>query len=131
MKTISVVTPCYNEEVNVRDCYEAIRRIFGDQLQGYRREHIFCDNASDDQTLEILREIAAADPHVKIIVNARNFGPLRNTYNGAMASTGDAVLLFMPADLQDPPELLPEFVKLLKPEMRSYTASARFGKRGA
>ncbi|WP_407118299.1 glycosyltransferase family 2 protein [Bradyrhizobium sp. LMG 9283] len=112
MKTLSIVTPCYNEEVNVRDCYEAIRKVFDDRLPCYRREHIFCDNASDDRTVEILREIAAADPHVKIIVNARNFGPLRNTFNGVMASTGDAVLLFMPADLQDPPELLPDFVKL-------------------
>jgi len=62
--------------------------------------------------LNILKEIAAADPAVKIIVNARNFGPLRNTYNGVMASSGDAVLLFLPADLQDPPELIPQFVAL-------------------
>ena len=99
MKTISVITPCYNEELNVRDCYEAIRKIFDHDLKGYQREHIFCDNASDDRTVEILREIAASDPSVKVIVNARNFGPLRNTYNGVMASRGDAVLLFMPADL--------------------------------
>lgn len=112
MKTISVVTPCFNEELNVRDCYEAVRRVFDEKLQGYRREHIFCDNASDDRTVEILRGIAVADPSVRIIVNARNFGPLRNTFNGVMASGGDAVLLFMPADLQDPPELLPEFVRL-------------------
>lgn len=112
VKTISVITPCYNEELNVRDCYEAIRKIFDSELKGYRREHIFCDNASDDRTMEILREIAAQDPAVKIIVNARNFGPLRNTYNGVMASTGDAVLLFMPADMQDPPDLLPHFVEL-------------------
>ncbi|MBR0856693.1 glycosyltransferase family 2 protein [Bradyrhizobium liaoningense] len=112
MKTVSIVTPCYNEELNVRDCYEAIRHLFEGELKGYRREHIFCDNASDDRTVEILREIAAGDPNVKIIVNARNFGPLRNTFNGVMAASGDAVLLFMPADQQDPPELIPEFVKL-------------------
>jgi len=110
MKTISVVTPCYNEELNVRDCYEAVKSTFADHLQRYSREHIFCDNASTDRTLDILKDIAASDPCVKIIVNARNFGPLRNTYNGVMASSGDAVLLFLPADLQDPPELLPEFV---------------------
>lgn len=112
MKTISVITPCFNEELNVRDCYEAVRRIFDNKLADYRREHIFCDNASQDGTLAILREIAATDRSVRIIVNARNFGPLRNTYNGVMASTGDAVLLFLPADLQDPPELIPDFVKL-------------------
>ena len=112
MKTISVVTPCFNEELNIRDCYDAVRRVFDENLPGYQREHIFCDNASEDRTVEILREIAASDKSVRIIVNARNFGPLRNTFNGVMCSSGDAVLLFMPADLQDPPELLPDFVKL-------------------
>jgi len=111
MKTVSIVTPCFNEELNVRDCYLAVCSLFEEKLPGYRREHIFCDNASSDGTLEILKEIAAADPAVKIIVNTRNFGPLKNTYNGVMASSGDAVLLFLPADLQDPPELLPEFLK--------------------
>ncbi|MET4089336.1 glycosyltransferase family 2 protein [Bradyrhizobium sp. S3.5.5] len=112
MKTITIVTPCYNEELNVRDCYEAVRQVFSEHLPGYQREHIFCDNASEDRTVEILRNIAATDKSVRIIVNARNFGPLRNTFNGVMASSGDAVLLFMPADLQDPPELIPDFVKL-------------------
>jgi len=110
MKTISIVTPCYNEELNVRECYEAVKQLFDTSLKKYRREHIFCDNASTDGTLAILREIAAADSDVRVIVNARNFGPLKNTYNGVMATAGDAVLLFLPADLQDPPELLPEFV---------------------
>lgn len=112
MKTISVVTPCFNEELNIRDCYEAVKKVFDTKLQGYQREHIFCDNASEDRTVEILRDIAATDKSVRIIVNARNFGPLRNTFNGVMAAHGDAVLLFMPADLQDPPELIPDFVKL-------------------
>jgi glycosyltransferase involved in cell wall biosynthesis len=112
LKTISVITPCFNEELNVQDCYQAVRDIFITKLSGYRREHIFCDNASTDKTLEILKNIAAADHDVRIIVNARNFGPLKNTFNGAMASSGDAVLLFLPADMQDPPELLPQFVDL-------------------
>ncbi|WP_312015557.1 glycosyltransferase [Bradyrhizobium liaoningense] len=129
MKTISVVTPCYNEELNVRDCYDAVRRVFDERLQGYRREHIFCDNAYDDRTVDILREIAAGDPSIKIIINARNFGPLRNTFNGVMAAGGDAVLLFMPADLQDPPELIPDFMKLwegLRDRLR-YPGGARGG----
>lgn len=111
MKTISIVTPCFNEQLTVRDCYDAVRSLFDSELAGYRREHVFCDNASTDDTVKILREIAAADPNVRVIVNARNFGPLRNTFNGVMAATGDAVLLFLPADLQDPPELIPEFVR--------------------
>ena len=112
MKTISIVTPCFNEELNVRECYEAIKALFARELPNYRREHIFCDNASTDKTVEILREIAASDPDVKVIVNARNFGPLRSNYNGVMAASGDAVLLCMVADLQDPPELIPQFVRL-------------------
>jgi glycosyltransferase involved in cell wall biosynthesis len=111
VRAITVVTPCFNEELNVQECYEAVRNLFANELAAYRREHIFCDNASTDGTLAILRKIAAADRSVKIIVNRRNFGPLKNTYNGVMASSGNAVLLFLPADLQDPPDLLPQFVK--------------------
>jgi glycosyltransferase involved in cell wall biosynthesis len=110
-KTISIVTPCFNEEASVRECYETIKRVFDTELPGYAREHIFCDNASTDGTVAILREIAAADPAVRVIVNARNFGILRNNFNGVLAAGGDAVVLFMPVDLQDPPELIPTFVK--------------------
>src|ERR1700736_4987524 len=99
MKTISIVTPCYNEELNVRDCHDAVRKMFDDELKEYRREHIFCDNASTDSSAAILRSLAAEDPGVRVILNARNFGPLRNTFNGVMAATGDAVLLFLPADM--------------------------------
>jgi polyisoprenyl-phosphate glycosyltransferase len=112
MKIISVITPCYNEELNIRDCYEAIKALFEGELKAYRREHVFCDNASSDRTVETLREIAGADKDIKIILNARNFGPMRSNYNGVMAARGDAVLLFLPADLQDPPELIPQFVQL-------------------
>jgi glycosyltransferase involved in cell wall biosynthesis len=111
MKTISIVTPCFNEEASVKECYEAVRNIMAKDLPSYRREHIFCDNCSSDRTLEILRDIAAGDPCVKVIVNTRNFGILRNNYNGVMAATGDAVVLFMPVDLQDPPELIPTLVR--------------------
>ncbi|MDR3376210.1 MAG: glycosyltransferase family 2 protein [Ancalomicrobiaceae bacterium] len=112
MKTISVVTPCYNEELTIRECHERVSAVFRDKLPNYALEHVFCDNASSDQTVAILREIAATDPSVKVIVNARNFGPMRSNYNGVMAASGDIVLLFLPADLQDPPELIPEFVAL-------------------
>jgi len=112
MKTISIITPCFNEETGIRECYEEVRRVFADRLPNHRREHIFCDNGSTDRTVEILKEIAARDFDVKIIVNSRNFGILNNTYNGVMNASGDAVFLFVPADLQDPPELMPQFVQL-------------------
>lgn len=112
MKTISVVTPCYNEERGIAECVETVQEIFREQLPNYKLEHIFCDNCSTDRTIEILKELSAKYPGVKIIVNSRNFGILKNTYNGVLAATGDAVLLFLPADLQDPPELIPEMVRL-------------------
>lgn len=111
-KTISVVTPCYNEEDGIRECRDVVSRIFSEHLPNYQLEHIFCDNASTDQTVEILKEMAEESTSVKVIINSRNFGILRNTYNGVMRATGDAVILFLPADLQDPPELIPEFVTL-------------------
>lgn len=111
MKKISVITPCFNEEDGIIECVEVVRKIFERDLPGYDLEHIFCDNCSTDNTVNILKELAATDKRIKIIVNSRNFGILKNTYNGVLNSTGDAVILFMPADLQDPPELIPEFVK--------------------
>jgi glycosyltransferase involved in cell wall biosynthesis len=111
-KTISIATPCFNEEENVRDCYEAVKTLFDGPLASYRREHVFADNCSTDRTAEMLREIAAGDPDVRVIINARNFGPMRSTYNAVLATSGDAILLFQPADMQDPPSLLPEFVAL-------------------
>ena len=107
---ISVVTPCFNEEEGIADCYRAVRRVFDDELPDYDYEHVFCDNASTDGTLGILKGIAAVDPRVRIIANSRNFGPLASNLNGVLATRGDAVLVALPADVQDPPELIPEFI---------------------
>lgn len=112
MKTISIISPAFNEEGNVRACHEAVRALFDGPLKGYRREHIFADNGSADATPDLLREIATADPDVRVILNARNFGPSRSTYNALKAATGDAVVVFLPVDLQDPPEVIVEFVRL-------------------
>jgi len=110
-KLVSILTPCFNESTNVRDCASAVRRLFETVLREYEYEHIFCDNASTDDTVEILRQIAHDDPHVKVIVNARNFGPFRSAFNGLLSARGEAVVVFLAADLQDPPELIPEFVR--------------------
>lgn len=112
MKKISIVSPAYNEEGNVRTCYEAVRTLFEGPLAAYQREHIFADNASTDNTPHILRDLAAADLNVKVILNARNFGPSRSTFNALRHATGDAVVVFLPVDLQDPPEVIIEFVRL-------------------
>jgi glycosyltransferase involved in cell wall biosynthesis len=79
-------------------------------LPGYDYEHLFIDNASKDKTVEILRELAAADKRVKVIVNTRNFGHVRSPYHAFLQARGDAVVSCV-ADLQDPPELIPQFVR--------------------
>ncbi len=108
---ISIVTPCFNEEENIHDCHDAVRALFEGELRDYDFEHIFCDNNSADRTVAILKSIAARDRRVKIIVNSRNFGPFCSNFNGILSTRGDAVLTFLPADLQDPPEMIPEMVR--------------------
>jgi glycosyltransferase involved in cell wall biosynthesis len=112
MKRLSICTPCFNEVDNIRRCYEAVRALFDNELKDYEREHIFSDNYSTDGTSDVLRAIAAQDPCVKVILNARNFGIVRSSTNGIFSATGDAVFMFMPADLQEPPALMPQFVRL-------------------
>jgi glycosyltransferase involved in cell wall biosynthesis len=111
-KLLSVVTPCYNEEASIVHCYETVRDILAKELPAYDYEHIIADNASTDRTLDLLRDIAGRDPRVKVIANARNFGPMRSHFNALLAASGDVVVVFVPADLQDPPELIPQFVRL-------------------
>lgn len=110
MKKITIVSPCFNEELNVEACHHAVRALFDGPLAAYEREHIFSDNASTDRTPDLLREIAERDPAVKVIVNARNYGPFRSNFNALRYATGDAVLVFLAVDLQDPPAVIPEFV---------------------
>src|SRR5579862_8245734 len=109
IRTVTVLTPCYNEEGNVRTLYERVRAVF-QPLDEYRYEHLFIDNASTDATVSILRDIAARDKGVKVIVNTRNFGHIRSPYHALLQCRGDAVI-GMAADLQDPPELIPAFLE--------------------
>jgi glycosyltransferase involved in cell wall biosynthesis len=108
-RLVSIVTPCYNEEGNVREMYEAIKAIFA-SLPEYRYEHLFIDNASKDLTPRLLRELAAADPNVKVILNARNFGHVRSGYYALLQTAGDAVIA-LAGDFQDPPGLIPDFLR--------------------
>jgi len=112
MRKISIVTPCYNEELNVDECYEQVRALFEGPLNRYEHEHIFCDNSSTDGTVGKLQAIAQRDKRVKIIVNSRNFGAFANIFNGLAATSGDAVVVMLAADLQDPPAIMTDFVRL-------------------
>lgn len=108
MPLISIITPCFNEEENVELVHAKVREVCS-AIPGVDYEHLFMDNASTDRTVEILRRLAAEDPRVKVIVNARNFGHLRSPYHGLLQCTGDAAMI-VAADLEDPPELIPQFV---------------------
>jgi len=109
MKHISIMTPCYNEEENVRELYAAVKTEMA-KLPHYTYEHVFIDNASRDQTPVILKEIAAADKNVKVIINTRNFGHIRSPHYALMQCTGDCVIGLC-ADFQDPIELIPKFLQ--------------------
>jgi len=108
-KTISIITPCYNEEANVMNLYKQVRQVMAD-IGSYPYEHIFIDNHSADNTVPILKSIASQDPNVKIIVNARNFGHIRSPIHALFAARGDAVISIV-ADLQDPPAMIHEFIR--------------------
>lgn len=108
MKRISILTPCFNEAENVEELHAQVARVMSG-LPQYQFEHIFIDNASTDGTVPILRRLAAADPTVKVILNARNFGHIRSPFHGILQARGDAVVC-MSADLQDPPAMIKDFV---------------------
>lgn len=108
-KIISILTPCYNEEKGIEECYLGIKAVFEKKLSRYGYEHIFIDNCSTDKTVDILKEIANRDSRVKIIVNSRNFGLSRSPYYGKLQASGDAVIPVV-ADLQTPPEIIPQFI---------------------
>jgi glycosyltransferase involved in cell wall biosynthesis len=109
MKLITIITPCYNEELNVREIHRRVMAMAA-QLPEYRFEHLFADNASKDGTVAILRGMASDDPSVKVIVNARNFGPDRSGMHAILQAEGDAVGSIA-ADCQDPPELFVEMIR--------------------
>jgi glycosyltransferase involved in cell wall biosynthesis len=109
MPLLTIFTPCYNEEENVAEVHRQVKEVMA-TLPGYDYDHLFIDNASTDGTVEILRGLAAQDQHVKVIVNTRNFGTVRSPYHAMLVARGDAVVCLV-ADLQDPPELIPQFVR--------------------
>ncbi len=108
--SISILTPCRNERDNIRTLYEQVRDVM-ERLPELSYTHLLIDNASDDGTQNELRKIAAEDSRVRVILNQRNFGHVRSPYHALLQASGDAVIA-MASDLQDPPALIPEFVRL-------------------
>ena len=110
MKKISVVVPMYYEEEVAKECYTRLKGVL-DKIENYSYEIIFVNDGSKDKTLEILKDIAKEDENSKIISFARNFGHQCAVTAGLRYVTGDAIVI-IDADLQDPPELIPEMLKL-------------------
>lgn len=109
MKKISLFTPCYNEEGNVYEMYLRVTEVMK-TLPQYDYEYVLIDNCSTDRTPDILRKIASEDERIKVIFNLKNFGPSRSGSHGFFQTSGDVSICFA-CDFQDPPELIPEFIK--------------------
>lgn len=106
-KLISIVTPTFNEEDNIKELCESIASEL--KKTNYDYEHIVIDNSSTDNTTEILRDLAKQDKNIKVIINSRNFGHVRSPVHGLLQSKGDAAILMM-SDFQDPIELIPQYI---------------------
>jgi glycosyltransferase involved in cell wall biosynthesis len=109
MRKISVVTGCYNEEGNLVELYERLVTVLNG-LSEFTYEIIIADNCSTDGSRSILRKLAAQDKQVKVIFNSNNFGQIRSPFNALLHASGDCVVA-MCSDLQNPPEMIVEFVK--------------------
>jgi len=108
-KLVCVMIPCFNEEDNIEPLYQRVTAAFATiPDQAYCLQ--FIDNASTDGTVGRIKALAACDPKVRLIVNVRNFGAMRSGLHGFLQAPGDAVIN-MVADLQDPPEMIPDFIK--------------------
>lgn len=110
MKKVSVVIPMYYEEEVAEECYNRVIKVLKN-IKNYQYEIIFVNDGSKDKTLEILENIARKDSNVKILSFSRNFGHQAAVTAGIKYITGDAIVI-IDADLQDPPELIPEMLKL-------------------
>lgn len=106
---ITILIPCYNERENVRDLALAIDRVF-QQEPGYDHTLLFIDNASTDGTRSVLREMAHESPRIRVILNARNFGHIRSPFHALLQVDSDCCLT-MACDFQDPPEMIPRFLR--------------------
>ena len=110
MKKLSVIVPMYCEEAVIGECYKRLTNIMK-KIDNYNYEIIVVNDGSKDNTLEILEEIAQKDKNVKVISFSRNFGHQAAVTAGLKNVTGDAIVI-IDADLQDPPELIPEMLQL-------------------
>lgn len=127
MKKVDLVVPCYNEEESIPLFYEEIKKVR--ENLNVKIEIIFVDDGSSDMSLAIMKEIASQDKLVKYISFARNFKKEAAMLAGLDASTGDYVTV-MDVDLQDPPSLLGEMVRLIEEEGYDIVGTRRVTRKG-
>ncbi len=125
---ISLIVPCYNEEEVLPYFYQAFCEL-ANNLKEYDLEVIFVNDGSKDRTIEIVKEFAVKDSRVKYISFSRNFGKEAAIYAGFEHASGDYIAM-LDADLQDPPELLPEMLKAIKEEGYDSAATRRVTRKG-
>lgn len=107
-KLISVISICYNEELNIRKCYHKVKELF--QINKLNYEHIFADNCSKDNTKKIIEDICQNDKNIKAIFNAKNYGPFVSNFNALKFASGDYIIVNYAVDMQDPVEKINELL---------------------
>jgi len=107
-KLISVISICYNEELNIRKCYQKVKELF--QINKLNYEHIFADNCSKDNTKKIIEDICQNDKNIKAIFNAKNYGPFVSNFNALKFASGDYIIVNYAVDMQDPVEKINELL---------------------
>ena len=109
-KTLSITIPCYNELENVEPICRAVIHVLEEKLPNYDYEILFIDNASTDGTRDVIEKLCAENKKIKAIFNVTNFGQFNSPFHGMCQTTGDCTIALC-CDFQDPPELIPVFVK--------------------
>ena len=127
MEVISIIIPCYNEEDSIPLIYNELKKVSNNMK--YDFEFIFVNDGSIDNSLSVLKNLSAKDKQVKYIHFSRNFGKEAAMYAGLSKSKGDYVTI-MDADLQDPPSLLPEMLRLIKEEGYDSVGTRRVSRKG-
>ena len=125
---ISIIVPCFNEEKSLRLFHEAVKKT-EESMPDCRFELLLVNDGSKDKTLEVMRELAAEDSTVKYFSFSRNFGKEAAMYAGFCHVQGDYAAV-MDADLQDPPDLLPEMYRLIKSGEYDSVAARRVSREG-
>lgn len=128
MEKISVIVPCYNEEESLPYFYKEITKV-SKEMKEFDFEYLFINDGSKDKTLEFLREYSKKDKRVRYVSFSRNFGKEAAMFAGFENALGDYVVV-MDADLQDPPKLLPEMMRVIKEEGYDSVATRRVTRKG-